>query len=83
MGVGQLATSALSDRLGRKGLIAAGMWVQAGGLLLILLVHTFWLVGAILLGLGTALVYPTLLAAVSDVAHMAGLGSWGLSPLAR
>jgi MFS family permease len=70
-GVGQLATGALSDRWGRKGLIAIGMWVQAGGLFLILLVHTFWLwlVGAILLGLGTALVYPTLLAAVSDVAH--------------
>jgi MFS family permease len=47
------------------------MWVQAGGLLFILLVHTFWLwlIGAILLGLGTALVYPTLPAAVSDVAH--------------
>lgn len=70
-GVGQLATGALSDHLGRKGLIVAGMWVQAGGLFLILLVDTFWLwlVGAILLGLGTALVYPTLLAAVSDVAH--------------
>ncbi len=70
-GVGQVATGALSDRWGRKGLIAVGMWVQAGGLFLILLSHTFWLwlVGAILLGLGTALVYPTLLAAVSDVAH--------------
>ena len=70
-GVGQLATGALSDRWGRKGLIAAGMWIQAGALFLILLSHTFWLwlVGAILLGLGTALVYPTLLAAVSDVAH--------------
>ncbi len=70
-GVGQLATGALSDRWGRKGLIAFGMCVQAGGLFLILLVHTFWLwlVGAILLGLGTALVYPTLLAAVSDVVH--------------
>jgi MFS family permease len=76
-GIGQLATGALSDRWGRKGLIAAGMWVQAGGLLLILLVHTFWLwlVGAVLLGLGTALVYPTLLAAVSDVAHPAWRGS--------
>jgi len=70
-GVGQLATGALSDRWGRKGLIAAGMWVQAAGLLLILLGHPFWLwlAGAILLGIGTALVYPTLLAAVSDVAH--------------
>ncbi len=53
-GVGQLATGALSDRLGRKGLIVAGMWVQAGGLFLILLGHAFWLwlVGAILLGIG-------------------------------
>jgi len=70
-GTGQLATGALSDCLGRKGLIATGMWVQAGALFLILLGHTFWLwlVGAILLGIGTALVYPTLLAAVSDVAH--------------
>jgi MFS family permease len=70
-GVGQLATGALSDRWGRKGLIAVGMWIQAGGLFLILLLHIFWLwlVGTILLGLGTALVYPTLLAAVSDVVH--------------
>ena len=70
-GVGQLATGALSDRLGRKGMIALGMWVQAGGLLLILIGRTFWpwLLGAVLLGIGTALVYPTLLAAVSDVAH--------------
>jgi MFS family permease len=70
-GVGQLATGALSDRLGRKGLIAAGMWVQAGGLFLILAVQSFWLwlMGAVLLGVGTAMVYPTLLAAVSDVAH--------------
>ncbi len=76
-GLGQLATGALSDQLGRKGMIAAGMWVQAGGLFLILLVHSFWLwlVGAILLGLGTALVYPTLLAAISDVAHPSWRGS--------
>lgn len=61
----------LSDHLGRKGLIAAGMWVQAGGLLVILASHGFWfwLPGTVLLGVGTALVYPTLLAAVSDVAH--------------
>lgn len=70
-GVGQLATGVLSDHLGRKGLIAAGMWVQAGGLFIILASHGFWLwlLGAVLLGIGTALVYPTLLAAVSDVAH--------------
>lgn len=70
-GVGQLATGALSDRLGRKWLIVAGMLLQAGGLGLIALVHTFWpwFVGAVVLGVGTALVYPTLLAAVGDVVH--------------
>lgn len=70
-GIGQLATGALSDRLGRKWLIVAGMVLQAGGLGLIALVHTFWpwLVGAVVLGVGTALVYPTLLAAVGDVVH--------------
>ncbi len=70
-GVGQLATGALSDHWGRKWLIVAGMVIQAGGLVLIVLVHTFWpwLLGAVLLGMGTALVYPTLLAAVGDVVH--------------
>jgi MFS family permease len=70
-GVGQLATGALSDQLGRKGLIVAGMWLQAGAILMVLLGSGFgpWLVAMVLLGLGTALVYPTLLAAVSDVAH--------------
>lgn len=76
-GVGQLVTGALSDQLGRKSMIAAGMWVQATGLFLILLVHSFWLwlLGAMLLGIGTALVYPTLLAAISDVAHPSWRGS--------
>ena len=70
-GLGQLVTGALSDRLGRKGLIVAGMWVQAGGLLVALLTRSLapWLLAMALLGLGTAMVYPTLLAAVSDVAH--------------
>ncbi len=70
-GLSQLVTGALSDRWGRKWLIAAGMWVQAGGILLFVIGQAFavWLAGAVLLGLGTALVYPTLLAAVSDVAH--------------
>jgi MFS family permease len=70
-GVAQLGTGALSDRLGRKGLIVAGMWVQAAGILLVLLARGFvpWAGAMVLLGLGTALVYPTLLAAVSDVAH--------------
>jgi len=70
-GISQLATGALSDRWGRKWMIAAGMWVQAVGIALFVLGRGFgmWLVGAVLLGIGTALVYPTLLAAVSDVAH--------------
>jgi MFS family permease len=52
-------------------LIAAGRWVQAGGIFLLVAGRSFWvcLAAAVLLGLGTALVYPTLLAAVSDVAH--------------
>lgn len=70
-GIGQLMTGALSDRWGRKWLIASGMWVQAAGIGFFVVGTGFgpWLAGAILLGLGTALVYPTLLAAVSDVAH--------------
>jgi len=70
-GMSQLVTGALSDRLGRKGLIAAGMWVQAIGIGLFVIGQGFWIWmgGAILLGIGTAMVYPTLLAAVSDVAH--------------
>jgi MFS family permease len=70
-GVAQLGTGALSDRLGRKGMIVAGMWTQALGILLVLLSSGFlpWVGAMVLLGLGTALVYPTLLAAISDVAH--------------
>jgi MFS family permease len=70
-GVTQLGTGALSDTLGRKGMIVAGMWVQAAGILLVLLAYGFlpWALAMVLLGLGTALVYPTLLAAISDVAH--------------
>ena len=72
-GVSQLVTGWASDRLGRKWLIAGGMWVQAGGLLLIAATRGFgpWLAGAVLLGIGTAMVYPTLLAAIGDVAHPA------------
>jgi len=70
-GLAQLGTGALSDRLGRKGLIVGGMWVQAAGILLIVATGGFWawVAGAVLLGLGTAMVYPTLLAAIGDVAH--------------
>ena len=70
-GVGQLFTGALSDRLGRKWLIAGGLWVQAAGIALVALSSDFrgFAAGAAALGLGTAMVYPTLLAAISDVAH--------------
>ena len=69
--VSQLATGWASDRLGRKWLIASGMWVQGAALLLIAATRGFgpWLAGAVLLGAGTALVYPTLLAAIGDAAH--------------
>ncbi len=70
-GLGQLFTGAWSDRVGRKGLIVAGMWTQALGIVVIALGSTFlfFAAGAVLLGLGTAMVYPTLLAAIGDVAH--------------
>ncbi|MDN3449410.1 MFS transporter [Planococcus sp. APC 3906] len=66
----QLFTGALSDRFGRKWFIVGGMWLQALSLWLILAASTYslWIAGAVLLGLGTAMVYPTLQAAVSDVA---------------
>jgi len=72
-GILQIVTGPLSDRLGRKGLIAGGMIVQAGGIWLTVLVPAYpaWLLGAGLQGLGTAMVYPTLLAAVTDHAHPA------------
>ena len=70
-GVLQTVTGPLSDRWGRKGLIVSGMWVQGVGLLLIGLMQGFawWLFASVLLGLGTAMVYPTLIAAVSDASH--------------
>jgi len=70
-GVGQILTGPLSDRWGRKGLIVAGMWVQAAGLVLTALTGRFewWFVASVLLGLGTAMVYPSLIAAVSDASH--------------
>ena len=72
-GVLQTITGPLSDRWGRKGLIAAGMWVQAAGLILTALTRQFawWLAASLLLGIGTAMVYPTLIASVSDASHPA------------
>jgi len=69
-GLAQLGTGALSDRIGRKWLIALGMWIQAAGLVVIATAANFVAFGGggVLLGLGTAMVYPTLLATIGDVA---------------
>jgi MFS family permease len=66
----QLATGALSDRVGRKWFIAGGMWLQAAGIAVVIVSSRFlgFVTGAVLLGVGTAMVYPTLLAAIGDVA---------------
>jgi MFS family permease len=76
-GVAQLWTGALSDRWGRKGLIASGMLLQGVALAATALVSGFWpwIAAAALLGVGTAMVYPTLLAAIGDVAHPSWRGS--------
>lgn len=70
-GGAQLVTGWLSDHLGRRPLIVGGLWLQAGALAWMAAVTGFgpWAVGAVALGLGTALVYPTLLAAIGDTAH--------------
>lgn len=75
----QVATGALSDRWGRKWMIVFGMWLQAAGIFLVAaapnVVHdpsanfSFWIAASVFMGFGTALVYPTLLAAIGDVAH--------------
>ena len=71
--IGQLATGAWSDRIGRKPLITSGRWVQAVGIGVMALSQHLWgfATGSVLLGLGTAMVYPTLLAAIGDVAQPA------------
>lgn len=70
-GIAQLGTGALSDRLGRRGLIVGGMWLQALGIAIVAAGRAvpMFVAGQVLLGLGTAMVYPTLLAAIGDVAH--------------
>jgi MFS family permease len=70
-GLVQLATGPLSDRTGRKPLIVWGMWIQAAGIVVVSMAQAFagFVIGAALLGIGTAMVYPTLLAAIGDVAH--------------
>lgn len=75
-GIGQLFTGALSDRWGRKHLISTGMLTQATALAVIAAADSFalWAAGTMILGAGTAMVYPTLLAAIGDVAHPAWRG---------
>jgi MFS family permease len=70
-GAAQLFTGAVSDKIGRKWLIVGGMWTQALGIGVTVLSSSFagFAAGGVLLGLGTAMVYPTLLAAIGDVAH--------------
>jgi MFS family permease len=70
-GILQLGTGTLSDKIGRKSLIYTGMIIQAAGIWVVLLANSMlgWIIGMSLLGVGTAFVYPTLLAAISDVAH--------------
>ncbi|MGP4072693.1 MFS transporter [Piscibacillus sp. B03] len=67
----QLFTGIWSDRIGRKGLIVSGMIIQALALWMFLLVDTFtlWMTAAIILGIGTAMVYPTIIAGVGDASH--------------
>jgi MFS family permease len=74
--IGQTATGALSDRWGRKWLIAGGMLLQAAGIGLVAAGTGLgeWAVAAVLTGVGTAMVYPTLLAVIGDVAHPAWRG---------
>ena len=76
-GVGQLGTGALSDRIGRKWLIAGGQFTEAAGLLVIAFGDTFvvWTLGSAMFGAGTAMAYPTLIAAVGDVAHPSWRGA--------
>ncbi len=72
-GVGQIVTGPLADKIGRKPLIVWGMFVQVLGHIIIgfewLEPLTSGLTGSVLLGIGTAMVYPALLAAVSDTAN--------------
>lgn len=76
-GITQLWTGALSDRVGRKRLIVGGMLIQGAALVAMILVQGFgmWLVTGAVLGIGTAMVYPTLLAAIGDVAHPSWRGT--------
>jgi MFS family permease len=76
-GIGQLGTGMLSDRVGRKWLIAGGQLTEAAGLLVIAAGGSFamWAAGSAMFGAGTAMAYPTLIAAVGDVAHPSWRGA--------
>jgi cyanate permease len=78
-GASQLGTGPLSDRVGRQPLIAGGLWLQALGIALLGMLPDSrgWIVAVVLMGLGTGMAYPALLAAVSDRAHP----SWRASAL--
>jgi MFS family permease len=78
-GISQLFTGTLSDRIGRKPLLTGGLWVQSAGIGLFVVGTdaSAWLLAAVVMGLGTGMVYPTLLAAISDLAHP----SWRASAL--
>ncbi len=70
-GILQPVTGPLSDKIGRKRLIVGGMLVQSVGIWMTALLPTYswWIVAAVIQGLGTAMVYPVIIAAVGDVAH--------------
>ncbi len=72
-GLAQLGTGAWSDQVGRKPLIVAGLWLQALGIAAFALLDSYgaWIAAALAMGVGTALVYPTLMAAIGDRAHPA------------
>lgn len=75
-GLGQVATGALADRVGRKAPITVGIFLVGAGIVTILLAGTLpgWMSGAAVMGIGMALVYPNLISAVGDVAHPAWRG---------
>ncbi|HEX9853392.1 MAG TPA: MFS transporter [Woeseiaceae bacterium] len=72
-GAAQLLTGAWSDRIGRKWLIVFGMWLQAAGIAIVIASGDMkgFLGGSVILGLGTAMVYPTLIAVIGDVTEPA------------
>ena len=70
-GASQLLTGTLSDIIGRKAPIVAGLWLLAAGIVTVTLVEgmTAWTICAVIMGVGMALLYPNLIAAVADISH--------------